>query len=55
VCCVAVCVAVYVLLCLVCAHAGPAQYSLGYKSTLKTLRSGKAKMIVLASNTPPLR
>lgn len=31
------------------------KYTLGYKSSLKTLRSGKAKLIVLASNTPPLR
>jgi large subunit ribosomal protein L30e len=31
------------------------QYTLGYRSTLKTIRSGKAKLIVLASNTPPLR
>jgi large subunit ribosomal protein L30e len=29
--------------------------TLGYKSTLKTLRSGKAKLIILAGNTPPLR
>jgi large subunit ribosomal protein L30e len=31
------------------------KYTLGYRSTLKTIRSGKAKLIVLASNTPPLR
>eukprot|EP00039_Didymoeca_costata_P017806 m.331005 g.331005 ORF g.331005 m.331005 type:complete len:113 (-) comp16623_c0_seq1:60-398(-) len=31
------------------------KYTLGYKSTLKILRSGKAKLIVLASNCPPLR
>ncbi|OCK81998.1 cytosolic large ribosomal subunit protein L30 [Lepidopterella palustris CBS 459.81] len=29
--------------------------TLGYKSTLKSLRSGKAKLIVIAGNTPPLR
>lgn len=29
--------------------------TLGYKSTLKTLRSGKAKLIIIAGNTPPLR
>ncbi|EGX47515.1 60S ribosomal protein L30 [Orbilia oligospora] len=28
---------------------------LGYKSTLKTLRSGKAKLVLIAGNTPPLR
>eukprot|EP00834_Sanchytrium_tribonematis_P002071 NODE_57_length_28844_cov_0.352687.p26 type:complete len:110 gc:universal NODE_57_length_28844_cov_0.352687:24751-24422(-) len=31
------------------------KYSLGYKQALKTLRQGKALMILLASNTPPLR
>jgi len=29
--------------------------ALGYKSTLKSLRSGKAKLIIIAANTPPLR
>merc|ERR1712167_410546 len=29
--------------------------SLGYKSTLKTLRNGKAKLILISSNCPPLR
>ncbi|RDL37740.1 putative 60S ribosomal protein L30 [Venustampulla echinocandica] len=29
--------------------------TLGYKSTLKTLRSGKAKLVLIAGNTPPLR
>ena len=29
--------------------------TLGYKSTLKTLRSGKAKLIIIAGNTPPLK
>ncbi|CDH56723.1 60s ribosomal protein l30 [Lichtheimia corymbifera JMRC:FSU:9682] len=31
------------------------KYTLGYKSTLKTLRQGKAKLIVIAGNCPPLR
>merc|ERR1712112_794361 len=31
------------------------KYVLGYKQTLKTLRSGKAKLIIVASNIPPLR
>eukprot|EP01138_Halocafeteria_seosinensis_P011001 gb/GECG01011236.1/.p1 GENE.gb/GECG01011236.1/~~gb/GECG01011236.1/.p1 ORF type:complete len:113 (+),score=19.64 gb/GECG01011236.1/:1-339(+) len=31
------------------------KYVLGYKETLKTLRSGKAKMIIIAKNCPPLR
>ncbi|KAJ2778422.1 60S ribosomal protein L30 [Coemansia javaensis] len=29
--------------------------SLGYKSTLKTLRSGKAKLVIISGNTPALR
>lgn len=29
--------------------------ALGYKSTLKSLRSGKAKLVLIAGNTPPLR
>lgn len=29
--------------------------TLGYKSSLKQLRSGKAKLVLIASNTPPLR
>merc|ERR1712159_579176 len=28
---------------------------LGYKSTLKSLRQGKAKLILISSNCPPLR
>merc|ERR1712150_269613 len=28
---------------------------LGYKSTLKALRKGKTKMIIISSNCPPLR
>ena len=31
------------------------KYTLGYRSTIKTLRLGKAKLIILANNTPPLR
>ena len=31
------------------------KYTLGYKSTLKALRQGKAKLILLSSNVPPLR
>lgn len=29
--------------------------TLGYKSTLKSLRSGKAKLVIISKNTPPLR
>ncbi|KAF2495237.1 cytosolic large ribosomal subunit protein L30 [Mytilinidion resinicola] len=29
--------------------------TLGYKSTLKSLRSGKAKLVIIAGNSPPLR
>lgn len=31
------------------------KYVLGYKQTLKTLRNGKAKLVIIANNTPPLR
>ncbi|KYQ54184.1 60S ribosomal protein L30 [Trachymyrmex zeteki] len=31
------------------------KYVLGYKQTLKSLRQGKAKLVIIASNTPPLR
>ena len=31
------------------------KYQLGYRSTLKSLRLGKAKLIILANNAPPLR
>ncbi|RUP45143.1 60S ribosomal protein [Jimgerdemannia flammicorona] len=31
------------------------KYSLGYKSTLKTIRLGKAKLVIIAGNCPPLR
>jgi large subunit ribosomal protein L30e len=36
-----------------CVKSG--KYTLGFKSTVKTLRTGKAKLILIASNTPPLR
>lgn len=29
--------------------------TLGYKSTIKALRSGKAKLILISANVPPLR
>ena len=29
--------------------------SLGYRTTMKSLRSAKAKKVIIASNTPPLR
>lgn len=29
--------------------------ALGYKTTIKALRNNKAKMVMIASNTPPLR
>jgi hypothetical protein len=32
-----------------------AQFSLGYKSSIKQLRAGKSKLIILAANTPALR
>ncbi|KAK2722288.1 large ribosomal subunit protein eL30-like [Artemia franciscana] len=31
------------------------KYCLGYRQTLRTLRSGKSKLVIIASNTPPLR
>jgi len=31
------------------------KYVLGYNSTLKALRSGKAKLVIIANNCPPLR
>ncbi|CAD6184822.1 unnamed protein product [Caenorhabditis auriculariae] len=31
------------------------KYVLGYKQTLKSLLNGKAKLVLLANNTPPLR
>ena len=29
--------------------------SIGYKTTLKSIRQGKAKLIIIAANCPPLR
>eukprot|EP01090_Pellita_catalonica_P005003 TRINITY_DN1482_c0_g1_i1.p1 TRINITY_DN1482_c0_g1~~TRINITY_DN1482_c0_g1_i1.p1 ORF type:complete len:111 (+),score=20.81 TRINITY_DN1482_c0_g1_i1:145-477(+) len=31
------------------------KYTLGYKSTLKTLRTNKAKLVIISNNCPPLR
>eukprot|EP01134_Creolimax_fragrantissima_P006912 CFRG6912T1 len=31
------------------------KFTLGYKSTLKTLRSGKSKLIIISSNCPAVR
>ena len=31
------------------------KYTLGLRSTLKTLRQGKAKLVIIATNTPQLR
>merc|ERR1712013_551008 len=31
------------------------KYTLGYRSTLKTLRQGKAKLVTIGTNTPQLR
>lgn len=31
------------------------KYTLGYKSTVKALRAGKAELIIIAGNTPVLR
>merc|ERR1712048_1021931 len=31
------------------------KYKLGYKQTLKTIRAGKAKLVLIASNCPALR
>merc|ERR1712097_164837 len=31
------------------------KYCLGYKSTLKSLRAGKAKLVIISSNCPALR
>ena len=30
------------------------KYTLGYKTTLKTLRSGKGKLVIIANNCPPI-
>lgn len=31
------------------------KYTLGYKSTIKCLRQGKAKLVIIAANTPVLK
>ncbi|KAG5437579.1 hypothetical protein PCK2_000992 [Pneumocystis canis] len=31
------------------------KYTLGYKSALRTLRTGKSKLVIIAGNCPPLR
>jgi len=31
------------------------KYMLGYRQTLKSLRQGQAKLVIIANNTPPLR
>lgn len=31
------------------------KYTLGYKTCLKSLRSGKSKLIIISNNCPPLR
>ncbi|KAF9511407.1 hypothetical protein BS47DRAFT_1331076 [Hydnum rufescens UP504] len=31
------------------------KYTLGYKSSLKQMRNGKAKLVLIAGNCPPLR
>ncbi|MPC68478.1 60S ribosomal protein L30 [Portunus trituberculatus] len=31
------------------------KYVLGYRQTLKCLRAGKAKLVIIANNTPSLR
>merc|ERR1712188_152660 len=31
------------------------KYTLGYKTVLKSLRSGKSKLILISSNVPPVR
>lgn len=31
------------------------RYSLGYKTTLKSLRQGKSRLIIISGNCPPLR
>merc|ERR1711916_29998 len=31
------------------------KYSLGYRQTVRTLRSGKSKLVIISSNCPPLR
>lgn len=31
------------------------KYALGYKTTLKNLRKGKARLVIISNNCPPLR
>eukprot|EP00475_Leptophrys_vorax_P001553 TRINITY_DN1084_c0_g1_i1.p1 TRINITY_DN1084_c0_g1~~TRINITY_DN1084_c0_g1_i1.p1 ORF type:complete len:110 (+),score=35.83 TRINITY_DN1084_c0_g1_i1:93-422(+) len=31
------------------------KYTLGYKSTLKSIRQGKSKLVIISNNCPPLR
>ncbi|KAJ1677230.1 60S ribosomal protein L30 [Spiromyces aspiralis] len=31
------------------------KYNLGHRTTMKSLRSGKAKLVIISANTPPLR
>ncbi|KAG5513608.1 hypothetical protein PMAC_001040 [Pneumocystis sp. 'macacae'] len=31
------------------------KYTLGFRSTLKTLRNGKAKLVIISGNCPPLK
>lgn len=31
------------------------KYTLGYKTCLKTLRMGKAKLVIISNNCPPIR
>ena len=31
------------------------KFTVGYKTTLKSLRSGKSKLVIISNNTPPLR
>ncbi|KAI5064923.1 hypothetical protein GOP47_0019618 [Adiantum capillus-veneris] len=31
------------------------KYTLGYKTTLKSLRGGKGKLVIISNNCPPLR
>merc|ERR1712118_132791 len=31
------------------------KFTLGYKTTLKSIRSGKSKLIIISNNAPPLR
>ena len=36
-------------------HPLPGKYHLGYKQTLKSLRGGKAQLVLIADNAPALR